>query len=375
MSPLPLIEAEGSPRQVGRAHGAGVRDRIAANLEVYFHRFDREWGVPREEALRRARRYGDGLRDTDPGYWDALEGVAEGSGLALDDLLALNLRYEIVYSEYSRKGQAEAGRRPSGGCTAAGLLPEATRDGRLLMGQNWDWIPGIQGAVLRYRIEGGPAVLAFTEAGIVGPKIGLNEAGIGLLINGLISDRDDWERMGIPFHVRCWRILGARSLEEAAGHVRDVKVSCSANFLLGQDRDGEASLVDLESSPVGVCEAHPEAGRLTHANHFQRPEDLDLWQPLLEERTSTFERQARIDALLGDLRARGEKVDRETLAAILRDHHDAPKSLCRHPEAELPEAQRYQTVVSVLLEPAAGRLWVADGPPCESPYEAHGLAE
>lgn len=373
MAKLPLVAVEGSPEEVGRAHGRQARDRIVANLALYFRRFQEEWGVSRDAALERAGRYEASVRQAEPAYWEALEGVAHGARLPLEEVLALNLRYEIVYSEYSRRGQAEGAGAGPGGCTSLAVLPEATREGRLLLAQNWDWIPGVAGLVLRFRVAGGPAVLAFTEAGIVGPKIGLNDAGLGLLINGLVSDRDDWQRLGIPFHVRCWRVLQSRTLQEAARPLADARGSCSANFLLGQARDGTAQVLDLETSPVGTEVLRPRDGVLTHANHFHRGDALGIWEPLQEERTSTFERQRRIDALLEGARTRGERVDRERVMAYLRDHDEAPRSLCRHPEAHLPEVQRYQTVVSAVLEPGEGRLWLAAGPPCETPYEEYRL--
>src|SRR3989442_2551122 len=80
----------------------------------------------------------------------------------------------------------------------------------------------------------GPNVLCFTEAGVVGGKIGLNSEGIGLTINGLISNKDDWERLRKPFHVRCAEILGSKTLSQAVSRITRGERSCSANFLVGQ---------------------------------------------------------------------------------------------------------------------------------------------
>jgi isopenicillin-N N-acyltransferase-like protein len=234
------------------------------------------------------------------------------------------------------------------------------------MAQNWDWIPGIEAAVVKYRVGDGPTVLAFTEAGIVGPKIGLNSAGLGLLINGMLSDQDSWERFGVPFHVRCWQILRSETLEAAARAVHDSKGSCSANFVLGQSFGNYAQVLDLESSPVGTNELSPSEGVLTHANHFHDPDALGIWQPLIYEKTSTFERQERIDELLPS-EATGELTIGD-IQAMLQDHENTPKSLCRHPMTELPEEQRYQTVVSAVMDVDERRFLVAHGPPCETEY-------
>ncbi|MCJ2531183.1 MAG: C45 family peptidase [Candidatus Thermoplasmatota archaeon] len=368
---LVYVEAEGSPRDVGGAHGREAGDLIRRNLDLYFHRFEAEWGLPKEEVLDRARRYEEVVAKAEPDYLEALRGVAEGSGLPEAEVLALNLRYEIVYSESSRRGLDLADDRLPSGCTSLALLPHRTVGAHLLMAQNWDWIPGIKAVVVKYRLDGGPTVLAFTEAGIVGPKIGLNSAGLGLLINGMLSDQDNWERFGVPFHVRCWQILRCETLDAAARVVRDSLGSCSANFVLGQARGNYSQILDLESSPVGTTEVAPSEGVLTHANHFHNPDALGIWQPLIYEKTSTFERQERIDELLP--RGSTKELAIPDIQAMLQDHENAPKSLCRHPMTELPEEERYQTVVSAIMDVDARRFLIAHGPPCETEYLEYSL--
>jgi isopenicillin-N N-acyltransferase-like protein len=49
------------------------------------------------------------------------------------------------------------------------------------------------------------------------------------------------------------------------------------------------------------------------------------------------------------------------LQAILRDHEDYPKSVCRHPDGDPTETQ---SACSVLLMPADRRMAVAVGTPC-----------
>ncbi|MFQ5838426.1 MAG: C45 family autoproteolytic acyltransferase/hydrolase [Thermoplasmata archaeon] len=359
------VRAEGTPREVGLLHGELAKDLIQANLKLYFHRFRNEWGLPKEEVLRRARIYEKVIEEVDGAYAEAMAGVAEGSGMSPLEIVALNVRYEIVYSEYSKVGR-ELG-LPSG-CTALSLLPSKTREGHVLMAQNWDWIPGVEGLVQQYRLPGAPEVLAFTEAGIVGGKMGLNSSGLGLLINGLVSNEDNWERLGMPFHVRCWRILRASTLEEASLHVRNSRGSCSANFLMGQALGKEAEVLDLEACPVGTGELRPEDGVLVHANHFHEAEALGIWQPLMEERTSTFQRQERMDELLGQELEDEGRVGLGHVKRFLRDHEGRPNSICRHQEVNLPEVQRYETVISIIMDLDERRMLIASGPPCLSKY-------
>src|SRR5207302_648564 len=83
-----------------------------------------------------------------------------------------------------------------------------------------------------------------------GVAIGLNSEGVGLAINGLISNKDDWERLRKPFHVRCSEVLGSKTLSQAVSRITRGERSCSANFLIGQQTKlGAGKIVDVESAP------------------------------------------------------------------------------------------------------------------------------
>ena len=369
---IPHIRAEGSPREVGRAHGGRLKSLVESNRELYFRRFREEWGLSRDDVLDRAGKYERVIRDLAPEYAEAMEGLAEASGIPLPDIVALNVRYELVYSEYSRQGRARAATRLPSGCTGVALLPDRTEAGHLLMAQNWDWISGVRGLVVHQRLEDGPEVLGFTEAGIVGAKIGLNDAGLGLMINGLVSDQDAWDRLGAPFHVRCWDVLRKARLEDAVRLLRETPSSCSANFLLAQVQGNSGHVADVEVSPVGSNLLEPSEGFFTHANHFHRPEALGISEPLLSERPSTHRRESR----LADL-ARDALVARRVLPSdvqdMLRDHDGHPNSICRHPDPGLPLSEQYETIASIVMDLTERSLWISQGSPCTSEYTRFGF--
>src|SRR5215216_3630654 len=234
---LPAVHVDGDPYEQGRQHGLALRDQIAHNLAVYYDRFLREGRLQAGDARERASAYVPLL--TGRPYFDALRGMAAGSGLPLIDLLVLNVRYELLYYQYTVCAVGGAD-----GCTAFAALPDASANGHLLLGQNWDWIPEVKGAVLHTREPDGLETLSFTEAGIVGGKIGLNSAGLGLAINGLLSTADDWARPVTPFHVRCYEILKQRQLADAVRVISDEPRSCSSNFVLAQTG---AAAIDVET--------------------------------------------------------------------------------------------------------------------------------
>jgi isopenicillin-N N-acyltransferase like protein len=365
---LPVLRLKGSPYEIGYRHGQQAQGKIQRNLEVYFRRFKNETALSRDEALNRAEKYLRIIRRVSPSYARAMEGVAMGSRTRLLEITALNVRYELMYSQF-----AKIGLKPlphAGGCTAFGAMPEATVNRHVLMAQNWDWIPQVEGLFLKIRPATGPNVLCFTEAGVVGGKVGLNSEGIGLVINGLISNKDDWARLRKPFHVRCSEILGSKTLSQAISRITRGERSCSANFLVGQQtRLGAGKIVDIESAPEATGMFSPEAGILAHTNHFWNPEQLGVKQVLDEERRSTLHRFARITQLLRQMKVRNGKLNMTKAEEMLRDHNGKPESVCRHENHSFPTDERYRTVVSVVMDLYTGQLQTTLGSPCEREYQ------
>lgn len=358
---LPLVHLTGTPYEQGLQHGAALRAQIAHNLGVYFARFEREIKLSRAETLARAGRYAAAIAAQSPAYHAGMRGVAEGSGFSLAEIAALNVRYELFYHQYGVQAMGGAD-----GCTAFALLPAATADGQLWIGENWDWIVGIRGAVLHTREPDGLETLAFSEAGIVGGKIGLNSAGLGLLINGLTTTDDDWARLRKPFHVRCYEILRSRSFDAALRVITDGDRSCSANFLIAQAPDQAAT---IETAPHLTNLIGCAQGCVVHANHFVDPQALGLVEPPVEKNPHSQRRHARLSALLRP----GRPVALADMQAALRDHQEHPYSVCFHLDPDEPPEEHYETVASAVMNLHARELLISDGPPCERPYVAYSL--
>jgi isopenicillin-N N-acyltransferase-like protein len=354
---LPVLHLVGTPYDQGRQHGLALADRIAENLDVYFDRFAREGQLAPAEARARAEQYLPVFTDTP--YLDGMRGIAAGATQDLIDILTLNLRYELLYFQFGVCAMVD-------GCTSFAVLPEASANGHLLIGQNWDWIPQVRGAVVHTVEPDGFETLSFTEAGIVGGKIGLNSAGLGVAINGLLTTVDDWSRREPPFHLRCYQILRARDIDTASAFVTRTRRACSTNFVLAQTPD---RALDCEAAPDTLRILEPDAGMLVHTNHFLDPTRLGVEEPPSERRPHSYHRQERMTALLN---AR-QPVAIGDLEVALRDHDDYPDGICRHQNLEDPEEERYITVTSAIMDLAELSLRLTDGPPCEHLYDGYSL--
>jgi len=371
---LPVVELDGTPREWGLRHGAAAKTRIAHNIELYRQRFGYWTKASADELRKRAEAYRYVIVRSNPSYFAAMKGIAEGSGQDLLDIVAVNVRYEILYSGFAARGMElrQSGLAVSGGCTSFAVAPSHSANGHLLIGQNWDWIPEVEGLVVRTRARDGTRQLAFTEAGIAGAKIGLNSHGIGLAVNGLVSNADSWSLLRKPFHVRCWEILAAKKFDTAAKAVSGETRACSANFVLAK-AGTTPRIVDFETAPEGECRLEATDGFLTHTNHFFDQDKLGVWQPLAEDRRSTFHRLARSRSLLKARVDKGHKVGIDDLQAMLRDHEGAPDCICRHATDARPPEERFATVVSVIMDLDEGEMRIAHGTPCTARYRRISL--
>lgn len=343
--------AEHDPSRRGDALGRAFRDRLAANWDGY------------EQLFRIAGATGDGLRaageralerigDWAPALADEIAGVASGSGLERWRLGALNARTEVL------AGLAASGR---GECsTFVAVPPRPTGDPPVTI-QTWDWHDHLRDGMLAARLEPRPghAVALFTELGVVG-KVGVNSAGLGLHFN-ILAHASDGGPIGVPVHAVARRILDeAGSVEEATAIARSAAVSAST-VLTVVDYDGTRSRARcLELSPAGLAELEPDAdGVLVHANHFLDPALArgERHGPL---DPGSYGRLAELARRAPELRAAADPAAR---AALLRDHRDA-SPLCCHPLPDAPRGERWRTLATIALDPAAGRIHVHDGGPC-----------
>ncbi|HTJ32084.1 MAG TPA: C45 family peptidase [Dactylosporangium sp.] len=345
--PLPLISVSGTPRECGIAYGVAAADLIRANTASYMARFAAVAGIDAE----RSRGYGALFREAShrhaPRVAEMLDGVAEGAGVHTDEIYALNGRTELIYGANQHE------------CTAIAVLGERSVTGHTLLAQNWDWHPDQRpyALLLATHDELGGRVLALTEAGMLA-KVGLNDAGLGVCVNMLGTERDRRDG-GVPYHVLLRAALDARHLGAA------IKAACapprgaSINLLVGQafaaGTPGEA--IDLEIAPGDAGFLHPVDGVITHANHFETA--LAAIDTLKGFGGSSFFRAARARRLLG-----AGPIDEPLLRRVLRDHGGHPQSICRHDEPHLPEADRAESLYSVVLDLDERRMSIAAGPPC-----------
>lgn len=146
MSGPPLVDITGGPRERGRVHGRALASAVRDNVETYLARFA-EGGVERGAALAEGKRWAGRIAAIAPEYAAEMDGIAEGAGLDIAPVGLLNARWELSYTLFAEEA--------SFGCTAFAALPERTRNGATIMGQNWDWLHRLVGRIAVLRAPGG----------------------------------------------------------------------------------------------------------------------------------------------------------------------------------------------------------------------------
>uniref|UniRef100_A0AAU3GWP5 C45 family peptidase n=1 Tax=Streptomyces sp. NBC_01401 TaxID=2903854 RepID=A0AAU3GWP5_9ACTN len=367
---LPVIEISGSPLDRGRQYGEAVRPQLRAALGYYEEAFGRSAGLTWDRVAARAGRWLEPVRAYAPDLVEEMRGIADGAGVGLLDVLALNARGEVIYDKSFAEMEA-AGRpadeEPAEGCTSFAAYGEASGDGHVYAGQNWDWRAGVQDTVVMIRIvqPPRPTLIMQVEAGQVGRQ-GANSAGIALNANGLGGRFDD--TVGLPQTVVRRSVLDQSNITDALDVLCRTRAHIASNALL-TCREGFA--IDLETTPAGHGWMYPTDGLLVHGNHYQAGIPAQLaasgYRPMSSD---SLVRVPRAEQGLRALRgSTGPEESREVIRRAMSDHLGHPESLCTHPDPRRPAVEHWTTLVSSLADLTSGDYHVTAGTPCDRSYQ------
>lgn len=353
---FPFLRSEGSPLDVGRAHGQAFGDQILGSIAVYRRKFD-DIALAWEDALKLAESSGAALRKFDPLLAEEMDGIAQGAEVDPREILVINIRTGLI------RMIEEARTEEDHECTTVSVVPPATADGHTLIGQNWDQNAACQPntVIIEQHIAGQPALLFITEAGILF-RHGMNDAGLGMVGNALRTDREARADQGLSGHFARRRALRETNMADALRVLTTTPRSHSGNHMLACAGSSEA--VDIESVPGETFPLYPENGILVHSNHLLHPE--------AQRTVGDHGKHTHPDTLFRDCRVRDAlnakrgSITVEDVKTALKDHHGYPVSVCRHPNPE--SSSIGYTLVSSVMDLNERRIWTAPGPACVGTY-------
>lgn len=358
-TPFPILHIDGDARTRGLQYGEQAAEQIARSVAFYADVVSPGAGLDWNGILEGVRRHRPVWTAQDPEIVAEIEGIAEGAGRDVAEVLALNTRGTIV--PINTNGAVED-TPPEEGCTSFAVLPEASDNGHMLAGQNWDYLEGIQDSIVLVHVKptDGPTLLMIVEAGQIG-RHGVSDAGISLHANGLTGRLRDNRGLPSPF----WRrqILREANISKAVeAALRPPKVG-STNLVISH-RDGFA--LNIESQPNTARWLYPEDGWMVHSNHYLGEVPLEL--------TDTYTPSGDSLVRYGRARRHFELARRKggigfnDITAMLRDHFGDGLGICAHPEPDVPGHERWQTVATAITDLTDGVMWLAAGPPCRHEF-------
>ena len=140
------IEVGGTPFEMGRQIGEAARQEIRGFAAIALERVNKTLKVSRARAMEVATASVQYAEEYSAEMVEELRGTAESSGVALEELMLLQVRNQL-------QPDADAG------CTSFAVAPQASAERRAIVGQNWDNDPALDPytVVLTRRPEGSSA--------------------------------------------------------------------------------------------------------------------------------------------------------------------------------------------------------------------------
>ncbi len=333
-----VLHLKGSPRAMGRQHGALLKEEIREQVRYLFDVKAKDFKpellgvkVPLDAKRVILTIAQNQRRFVPPRFYEELEGIAEGSGVAIEEVIAANFIPEMFH------------------CSGFALANSATKDGTLYHGRildyGCDWKLQDHAVLVVAEPEGMIPFVNVTYAGFVGSVTGMNaeKISIGEMGGGGLGH---WDGVPMAFLVRM-ALEEAHTLDEAVAAFRDQPRTCQYFYVVADGNSKRA--VGLEASwdafkVVKMGEAEP---RLPHAVP---------------------------DSVLLSIGSRYEELARRVKAGLGTFDAESARALMERPVA------MKSNLHSVLFETSTTRFWVAnaspDGQPASGqPYHAFQLSE
>lgn len=332
-----VLHLKGTPYEMGYQQGAllkaEIRDLVQFLFEVKAKEMTVEVGGIK---LLNPKRAIGGIAASQKKYvparfYEELRGVAEGAGMDVQDIVVANFIPEMFH------------------CSGFALSGSATKDGTLYHGRildyGCDWRLQDHAVLTVAEPDGKIPFVNVTYAGFIGSVTGMNAQAVSV---GEMGGRGlgHWEGVPMALLVRM-ALEEADSLDEAVAIFRDHPRTCEYYYVVADGKTGKG--VGMEAcwdrfEVIGMGEAHP---RLPHSVK---------------------------DAVLLSAGDRYEELVRRVQAGHGTFDAESARALMSRPVA------MKSNLHSVLFEPKASRLWVANAstngePAATQPFHAFTFRE
>lgn len=331
-----VLHLEGTHREMGVQHGKLLGEHIRQNVDYLVHRKGDEaiaelGPIAIKPNAVIAQIVNIQRQHVPQKYWDELEGLAEGTGLPIEEVQAANFIPELFH------------------CSGFALMNSATKDGTLYHGRVLDYGVDLKlqdhAVLIVAKPKGGIPFVNVTYAGFVGSVTGMNASHVSI---GEMGGKGLGLWNGVPMAFLVREVLeSATDLDEAVAVFRDSPRTCEYYFVVTDGKTNRA---------VGM-----EAG----AKQFSlvQPNTSHPLLPRPVKDAVLLSAGDRYNHLVDGAEAKWGKFTAED-AIRLMDRPVAMKS----------------NLHNALFEPKSTKFWVANAnakgePAAEQPYHAFQLSE
>ncbi len=251
-----VLHVKGSPYDMGFQQGVLLKDDIRELVRFLFDVKAKEFGNAvkfdlgplgqvKADAKTIIKTIADGQKPLIPAwYFEELQGVADGSGMDLQEIINANFIPEMFH------------------CSGFALSGTATKDGTLYHGRvldyGCDWRLQEHAVLVVGEPEGKIPFVNVTYAGFIGSVTGMNAEHVSL---GEMGGGGLGHWAGVPMAVLMrWALQEAHSLDEAVAIFRDHPRTCEYYYVVADGETGQA--VGMEASwykfgTVAMGQTHP----------------------------------------------------------------------------------------------------------------------
>jgi predicted choloylglycine hydrolase len=347
----PIVEVEGSHREIGRQIASVMRERIASHLEFspqYRDSVEYLDGEGRETVEKMQEH----AQASFPHLIEEVEGMAEALDIPFERLFAFQCRAEIRML------------KDPPGCSTIAL-----RDGDdMILVHNEDGNDLNVGRMFLVKVTppSGVTFLSFVYPGLLpgnGPSV--NDAGLVQTTNYIQPRR---VADGIPRYFIGRAILEAKSLDEAVSLATMTPRAFSYHHNLVHLPERRILSVEVAAYPEHKHSVEEVDGLYVHTNHFLHPgmtgKEKTGPQPYDVPYESSTTRMA---VLSRAIEKKGPPANVEEIMKLLTLHKGQPYSPCRHPEGDVHGA----TLGTAVFRAPAKTMTLFHGNPCRGLRREH----
>lgn len=363
--------------------------------------------------------YLPGIEKYFPEALPELQGIADGAGVDLDQIMFLNARYDLARvrgptirpcpttkpSPAAGTSQAVNGHNnPSSDepadiqelqeCTSAGFLAESLDNGDVILSQNWDMSANVflKNTAVYLEIhpdpsEDLPVMFVTTEAGQLG-RSGFNSAGLGVCASSLMSTEDYFpldltlppgseQQPLLPMSLVRRQFLHNINFANALINVRNAPRHLSNKLIVGT---ADNFVMTMEITPSTVHLEYPSNGDnfVVGSNHFTSESfQASQWNDRYPGGSSWF-RAVRVAQRVRPFN--NKQLTAEKITEAFCDHLSLPSSVCQHMEdctvknvPDYPYKGAQTTLAHIRYNLTKRTATVCKGPPCVGTFNEYSL--